>query len=313
MLNVKRLSVFRAVVRAGSISAAARQLHISQPGVTKTIRLLEEEVGLTLFSRIGGRLVLTPEADGLMSSVERLFGSVGTLEQMVEEIRDGFSGSISVATVPTLSATLVATAVERFHRNYPRVRFDLRALPTRLVMDAVATHQVDVGIVDASESGIDMEGIELCRSEIGCLVRTDNPLARRKRLTTSDIAAQTIISFSGDTFTGGQLRTALRDTQTKGQVTFTVNNTQTAYALVQAGVGIGIVDSFPMITGTFTNLVMLPFRPLIHTNPHVIFSKTHVVPLVARNFVEVLQATTRSLIAASGGMLKIPATSRNVI
>lgn len=313
LLNVKRLAVFRAVVRAGSISAAARHLHVSQPAVTKTVRLLEEEVGLALFSRVSGRLVLTPEAEELMSGIERLFGSVGAVEQLAEEIRDGFSGSISVATVPTLSATLVAKAVDRFHRIYPRVRFDLRALPTRLVMDAVATHQVDVGVVDGSQSGMDMEVIELCRSEIGCVIRADHPLAKRKRLTTEDIASQTLISFSGETYSGWQLRATLHDRQSKGQVTFTVNNTHTAYALVQAGVGIGIVDSFPMTTGAFSDLVIVPFRPLIDTNPHVVFSKTHVVPLVARNFVEIVKATTKDLIAVSGGMLKAPAFQRKKI
>lgn len=307
MLNVKRLSIFRIVVRAGSISSAARQLHLSQPAVTKAVRLLEEEVGLALFTRVSGRLVLTPEAEELMPSIERLFGSVGAIEQMVQEIREGFSGSISVATVPTLSATLVAMAVERFHRTHPRVRFDLRALPTRLVIDAVATHQVDVGIVDASQSGIGMEVIELCRSQIGCVVRKDSPLAKRKRLTVKDLSNHSLISFSNETLTGWQLRSVLQADDAIGQLKFTVNNTQTAYALVKAGVGIGIVDSFPMITGTYSDLVIIPFHPLIQTNPHVIFSKSHVVPLVARNFIELLKVTTKKVVEGSGGMLKLVA------
>ena len=92
-----------------------------------------------------------------------------------------------------------------------------------------------------------------------------------------------------------------------GQVTFTVNNAHTAYALVQAGIGIGIVDSFAMLTGAFGDLTIRPFRPVIQTIPHVVFSKTHAVPLAARNFAVALKSVMDGFITESGGMLKPPA------
>ena len=306
MLNVKHLIVFRAVVKAGSISAAARVLHISQPAVTKTVRLLEAELGLSLFLRVNGRLVLTSEAEELMPEVERLFGNVAAVRHLADEIRDGYSGSLSVATVTTLSPTLVARAIERFHRHHPRVRFDIKALSTRHVVDAIATHQGDVGVIDAPASGADMEAMDLCRSEVGCVIRADHPLAARRRLGPADIAKETLISFSDETLTGWQLRQAFHDAGVSGHVTFTVNHTHTAYVLVQAGIGIGIVDAFPMLTGAFPDLVILPFRPVMQTRPHVVFSKTRAVPLVARRFAAVLQEITGEMIAGSNGMLKRP-------
>ena len=65
MINVKHLAVFRAVVKTGSVSGAARVLHISQPAVTKTLHMLEESIGLRLFERIKGRLLITNEAQAL--------------------------------------------------------------------------------------------------------------------------------------------------------------------------------------------------------------------------------------------------------
>jgi DNA-binding transcriptional LysR family regulator len=306
LLNVKHLAVFRAVVQAGSVSAAARRLYISQPAVTKTIRLLESEIGLSLFLRVNGRLVLTSEAEELMPEVDRLFGNVVAVKHLADEIRDGFSGSVSVATVTTLSATLVTKAIARFHRHHPRVRFDIKALSTHHVVDAVATHQVDVGIIDAPASGVDMEVIELCRSEMVCVIRADHPFAARPHLTPKDIAKETLISFSDETLTGWQLREAFHDAGVNGHITFTVNHTHTAYALVQAGVGIGLVDSFPMLSGAFPDLLILQFRPVMQTRPHVVFSKTRAVPLVVRKFVAVLKETTEEMIAVSKGMLKPP-------
>ena len=60
MINVRHLGVFRAVAKTGSVSAAARVLHVSQPAVTKTLHLLEEELQMQLFQRIKGRLLITP-------------------------------------------------------------------------------------------------------------------------------------------------------------------------------------------------------------------------------------------------------------
>ncbi len=144
MLNVRHLAVFRAVVKTGSVSAAARILHISQPAATKTLHMLEAQIGLPLFLRIKGRLVSAPESEALMTEVERLFGNVEAVRQLADEIREGFSVSIRIATVATLSATLVANVIERFHRQHPRVRFDIKSLSTRQVTDYVTNNQVDV-------------------------------------------------------------------------------------------------------------------------------------------------------------------------
>ncbi|MEO8279774.1 MAG: LysR family transcriptional regulator [Ideonella sp.] len=306
MLNVKRLAVFRAVVQMGSVSAAARLLHISQPAVTKTIRLLESEVGLPLFLRVNGRLVLTPEAEGLVPEVERLFGKLAAVKNLADAIRDGFSGSISVAAVTTLTPTLVARSVQQFHQLVPRVRFDLRALSTRHVVDAVATHQVDVGIIDAPPSGVDMEVFALCRSEIGCVIRADHRLATRKRLAPSDLAKETLISYGEETYTGWQMRAAFQEAGVNAAVAFTVNHSYTAYALVQAGVGIGIVDSFPMLSGAYPDLLILPFRPVMQTRPHIVLAKDHPVSLIARKFLDVVRRTTEQLVLESRGMLKPP-------
>ena len=306
MLRVRHLAVFRAVVKAGSISGAARLLYVSQPAVTKTIHLLEAELGLLLFLRVNGRLVLTPEAEQLIPEVERLFGNVVAVKNLADEIRDGFSGSISLATVSTLSATLVVGAIERFHRDHPRVRFDIRALTTRYVVDSVTTHQVDVGITDAPTSGGDMEVMELCTSEVGCVIRPSHPLAERQYLTPKDLETETLISYSEETLIGRQLREAFESAGAHVNKTFTVNHTHTAYGLVQAGVGIAVVDSFPMLSGAFPNLRILPFRPAMQTRPQVLFSNTRPVPLAARKFVSVLKEATEELIIGSKGMLKSP-------
>lgn len=303
MLNVRYLAVFRAVVKTGSISAAARHLHVSQPAVTKTVRLLEEGIGLPLFFRANGRLQLTPEAEALMPEVERLFANVEAIQHLADEIRDGFSGSLSIATVTTLSTSLVANAVELFHREHPRMRFDIRSMSTRNVIDAVARHQADLGVTDVQPAGADLEAEELCRADVGCIVPATHPLARRKEIGPKELAAYPLICFSEETYTGRHLHAAFEDSGVPWQVAFTVNHTQTACVLAQAGVGVAFVDVFQMVAGAFPSLKVVKFRPLIRTRAHVVFSRTRAVPLIARKFVGALGQAAGTLKAGAGGWI----------
>lgn len=303
-LNVKHLSIFRLVARTGSVSGAARLLHISQPAVTKTLHLLEEDLGLQLFTRIKGRLLITPEAQALMPQVERLFGNVNAVQQLAEEIRNGFAGSLTVATVATLSSTIVASAISRFHHDHPRVQFDLKALSTRNVLELVANNQVDVGVIDVPESGPEMDVTELCRAAIGCVMPADHPLATRARITPEDIADQTLITFAEDTHTGWSVREAMRKRRQPSRIVFTVNHTLSAYTLAQSGSGVALVDSFPMLTGAFPQLVVRPFAPAIELRPRALLSKTRPISLIAGMFITTLKNVADTYVDRSDLLLK---------
>jgi DNA-binding transcriptional LysR family regulator len=88
-----------------------------------------------------------------MPQVERLFGNVDAVQQLTEEIRQGFAGSLTVATVATLASSIVSVAIGRFHREHPKVHFDLKALSTRQVLEAVTNNQVDVGVSTCRKAG----------------------------------------------------------------------------------------------------------------------------------------------------------------
>ena len=306
MINVKHLAVFRAVVKTGSVSGAARVLHISQPAVTKTLHMLEESIGLRLFERIKGRLLITPEAQALIPQVERLFGSVDAVQKLTEEIRQGFAGSLTIATVATLASSIVSVGISRFHRDYPKVQFDLKAFSTRQVLEAVTNSQADIGIIDVSESGPDMEVHELCRADIACVMRSDHPLANRSTITPRDVADETLITFAEDTTSGWAIREALRKQKLPVHVAFTVNHTLAAFSLAQEGSGIAVVDPFPMLLGSFPKLVMRPFRPAIESRPRVLISKTRPGSVISGAFVKTLKVVADEMVNESRLLLKPP-------
>jgi len=310
MINVRYLAVFRAVVKTGSVSGAARVLHISQPAVTKTLHLLEEELGVELFQRIKGRLLITPEAQALLPQVERLFGQLDAVHQLTQEIRSGHAGSLTVASVATLSSTIVAVAISRFNASHPRVLFDLRALSTRQVIESVTNNQVDVGVIDISEGGPEMDVTELCRADLGCVMRHDHPLASLAQVTPADLSGLNVITFAEDTRTGWAVRDALQKKKSSANILFSVNQTFSAYALAQSGSGIALVDPFPMLMGAFPELALRPFRPSVQSRPRALIAKSRPVSMIARQFVEDLRTVANEFVARSQVLMRPEADAK---
>ncbi|MBV7485309.1 LysR substrate-binding domain-containing protein [Bordetella sp. BOR01] len=297
MINVRHLEVFRTVVKTGSVSAAGRMLYVSQPAVTKTLRLLEAELGLTLFLRVRGRLVCTPEADALMPEVERLFGSVASVQHAASEIRQGIRGRITVAAVSTLAMSMVARAVGRYAQAHPEVSFDVRALPTRHVVEYVNNSQVDMGILDVSAPTGTLEIEEFCSSELAAILHRSHPLARHATLTPKLLRGQPLISFADDTLTGWRLREAFRQTSVDYATRLVSNSTVTTYAMVEPLRAVALVDPFTLMSNAWPDLVQRRFAPTIDIRPRFLFQRERPRPLVVRMFTQTLREVAHEMTA----------------
>ena len=299
MLNVRHLAVFRAVMQVGTVSGAARMLNVSQPAITKSLQLLEGHLSLTLFERIKGRLQPTPDSEVLMPEIERLFSSLDAVEQAADEVRHGQKGHLTLATVGNLATSLVATAIAAFLEKHPRIRVEIHALSTRRVVHEVSNNQVDLGLLDVPLAGGYSESIELCRSETACVVPKGHPLARKSEVTPLDLADQRIISFADDTMTGWMLREAFRAKGVPYPIRIVTNQTMTACVLARKGVGVALVDTFPLLPNVPADLAIIPFRPAIEFRPIVICPPGRPVSVAADRFIDTLQATMKQMIKQS--------------
>ena len=296
MLNVRHLAVFRAVMQIGTVSGAARMLHVSQPAVTKSLQLLEARLSVTLFERLKGRLQPTPDCE---IPIERLFSDIDAVEHLADEVRRGQVGHLKIATVSNVAATAVTTAVSRFTQMRPRVRVDIHVLATRMVLREVSNNQVDLGVLDVPLAAGHCEAVELCRAEAVCVVPSQHPLASKAHVTAADLAEQRIISFAHDTVIGWMFREAFGAKRIPFPVCIVTNQTAIACALVSQGAGIALVDPFVLLPTAPAGLTMVPFRPAIDIRPTVICPPTRPVSVVADEFINTLQATMNDLLKKS--------------
>ena len=273
MINFRYLTVFNAVMRHGTVSGAARMLHLSQPAVTKTLHLLEEDLGITLFSRVRGRLQPTPEAELLRVEVERLNGVATSIENLASQLREGHAGKITIAAASTLASSLVARAVSRFHTSWPGVQVHVHAFASREVIRQVVNGMADFAVLDVYTDEAEVEAISLPDGELVCVLQRVHPLAGHESIHVRQLAGVPLIAFGDDTRSGLSVREAFRQFDIPFAPSMIVNQTVVASALASLGLGVALVDSFFLSANLHTNLVARRLEPRIVFQPRILIRR----------------------------------------
>jgi DNA-binding transcriptional LysR family regulator len=306
VINVRHLAVLRAVMKSGSVSAAARILNVSQPAVTKTLQQIEGRLGVSLFRRVRGRLHATPESLLLMPKIDQVFGAVEEVERLADDISGGGVGRISVATVSTLSAAIAAAAVSRHTLRRPNVVIRVDAFSTRQVVEEVANNQVDLGIVDIAFGENHLAHQELCIARIGCVMPQGHRLASRCEIAPDDLRGEVLIAFNENTIVGWLLRERFRQLNTPIEIAITTNQCLIACSLVANGTGLALIDPFLLLSDIFRSLTVVPLAPAVELRPRIIFPPARPLSIVARDFVETVKDTVRDLVPASPLLRSLP-------
>lgn len=152
-MDLRRLTYFLAVVDEGGFTSAAKAVFVSQPALSLAIKELEQELGTELFDRLGRRVVLTAAGEALEGPARQVLRDVETGRAAVEAVAGLRSGTLSLASLPTLAAHPMAELVGRFCRHYPEVAVDLSAPEdTSELVDLLRTGQCELGI--GEETGL---------------------------------------------------------------------------------------------------------------------------------------------------------------
>lgn len=297
VINVRHLAVFRAVMKTGSVSAAARLLAVSQPAVTKTLQQIEWEVGVPLFRRIKGRLQPTPESMLLLPKVDQVFGAVEEVERLATEIGGGNVGQVSIATATTLAASIVAEAVARYRAKRPRALVKVRALATRQVVEEIANNQVDIGLTDAATIEGTLRTEEICRAHIGCVLSRGHRLAGKRVIQLNDLKDETIITFFEETLIGLQIRQRLSALDMPSVIPLSTNQSLIACVMASKGLGVALVDPFTPLSGLFPDMVVKPLHPALEIRPRFVFPPDRPLSIAATEFLEIVRDVFRSCTA----------------
>ena len=243
-MNLQQLRYVFEVSRHGfNVSEAAEALFTSQPGVSKQIRLLEEELGIEIFARHGKRLIgITEPGAEVLAIAERVLRDVDNLRLVGEEFTNETRGRLSIATTHTQARYALPPVVQEFLKRYPDVRLELHQGSPRQVCEMVLSGDADIAI--ATEAIADFDDLVMlpCYQWNRCVIAPQkHPILQARPLTLEEIARWPIITYDS-AFTGrSQINKAFLGRGLKPNVVLTAIDSDVIKTYVGMGLGIGIV------------------------------------------------------------------------
>lgn len=146
-MDLKQLSYFMAVVEEGSISAAARRLHLSQPPLSLQIRQLEDELGCILFERTSRHIQLTEAGKVLYARAQTLLSLADSARRELTDYQNGTSGTLRLGVVSSVSGTLLQDWLISFHEIYPQVRYEITDANTYQLLEHLHSGRIELAII----------------------------------------------------------------------------------------------------------------------------------------------------------------------
>jgi LysR family transcriptional regulator, cys regulon transcriptional activator len=259
-MNLQQLRYLHEVVRQGlKISDAANALYTSQPGVSKQIKLLEDELGIEIFVRNGKRIAsITEPGKAILEIAQRILHDTDNLRQVSEEFRAQDSGTLSIATTHTQARYALPQVVKQFIKRYPKVKLNLHQGSPTQIAQLVLDGEADIAIATESLALYDELVTLPCYEWHHCIITPlKHPLLAEKKLTLEKVAQYPIITYDF-AFTGrNKINAAFQAKGLPPNVVLTAIDADVIKTYVELGLGIGIVAQMAFIPERDKHLRML--------------------------------------------------------
>jgi DNA-binding transcriptional LysR family regulator len=266
-VRLRHIEVFNAVMLTGSVSAAARMIHVTQPAVSRTLQHAELQLGFALFQRVGGRLRPTLEAQTLYPHVERLFQQLDEVQRMSVNLRAGRSKhELQVLTVLALSYEVMPRAMRLFRQKHPTVRVHHQALHSAQIVSALALQEADIGYVFSVPPHPSLTQETLGSRSVVCVAPRGLLPARVVRsgeVGLADLSGLPIVAIDPQDPLGVLMSHMLRDSNVALDAVVTVQTYHVALALAQHGVGVAMVESCTAASADRRRVDVLRLLPAI--------------------------------------------------
>lgn len=242
-----------------NVSATAQALYTSQPGISKQIRLLEDELGVEIFARSGKHLTrITPAGEAILKIAGDILRKTESIKQVAQEFSDERRGSLSVATTHTQARYALPGVIETFMQRYPDVSLHMHQGTPMQIAEMAADGTTDFAIAtEAMEHFGDLIMMPCYRWNRSILVPKGHPLAAIAQPTLAQIAAYPLVTYVFG-FTGrSKLDEAFQSEGLTPKIAFTAADSDVIKTYVRLGVGIGIVASMSVDEAADADLIAI--------------------------------------------------------
>ncbi|MEH6628558.1 MAG: HTH-type transcriptional regulator CysB [Motiliproteus sp.] len=251
-----------------NVSATAQSLYTSQPGISKQIRLLEDELGVEVFARSGKHLTrVTQAGESILEISEEILRKVETIKQVAQEYSDERKGSLALATTHTQARYALPRVIRDFINDYPDVSLHMQQGTPVQISEMASDGTVDFAIATEALSHFSNLTMMPCyRWNRSIVVPKDHPLAQTSQLKLEELAKFPLVTYVFG-FTGrSKLDEAFKRAGLEPKVVFTAVDSDVIKAYVRLGLGVGIVASMAYEPEVDSDLVALDASHLFESS-----------------------------------------------
>ena len=281
-MDIRAMQYYLAVVREGTISAAAKALHVAQPSLSRQMKELEEELGVTLFIRGNRKIALTEEGMVLRKRAEEMVRLLQVTEDEIAQVKNHVSGSVRIGAGESLSFHYLSRAAAVLAEKHPDIRFHITSGDTQDLMDELDNGLIDFAVIFTDVDHALYQSIELpAQDRFGLLMPKGCPLAEMGEVRLSDLGGLPLIvpRAAEPYFLSSGALSSLN-------VVATYNLVYNASFLVEDGLGYAICfDKLVNVTGN-SKLCMRPLVPQKENVGRLIWKRYQVIAPAVQMFLD---------------------------
>ncbi len=258
-MRLQQLTYALAVAEERHFTRAAARLHVAQPSLSRQVRLLERELGVSLFHRGPGQngVELTAEGEILLPFVRRVLADVEATTSEARSLSGLDSGRVSIGATPSLATRFLPTALARFHARHPGVELSLVEAGSRQLVPRVADGELDLALVVLPVAHPQVATTEMFEDRLVLVVAPDHPLAARRRIRVTDLDGLPLVMFREGYDLRASTLAACRQAGVEPRLVTQGGEMDGVLAMAAAGIGAAVVPE--IVVPTDGSLRSLPF------------------------------------------------------
>lgn len=259
-MQLRQIEVFHAVMISGSTVAAAAALNVTQPAVSTTLKRMQDELGLALFTTVKGRLVPTREAHGLFAQVRSLHEDLDRLKRHARALAEGRSGYVRFGAVPAVSDGIAARAIADVRTGAPDLRIAMEVLNSHELVHRLQAGRLDLACVFGALDDLPLTVLHRFEVPLLCVLPKAVALGR-ERIAMRDLVGMPTAAMRPTDPIGQLLERAFRDADIVLDPVVELRSSRAAIALAREGVATGFADALSLREADLREARAVPFSP----------------------------------------------------
>lgn len=309
-MELRQLEYFRALCKELHFSKAAESIGISQPTLSQQIKVLEEEMELPLFDRLGKRIAITEAGQVLYEQCEEIFQRIEYVKDYFSEMRTQERGRLRVGVIPGAVDLLLGQMVADYHSAYPEV--SLAILGSTRVVDQVLQSEADLGIAMRPAPDERLMAVPLYEDEMILAVAADHPYAVHDILGFEDIKNMKTVMLTSDHQCRQLVNEHCRKLGFQLMPHIETSNSSSLIKLIRSGVGASIVSRVPMEILGLSDIKLIPLSgPRPQEEICLIYRKDKFIGNAGRSFIRMLNDTVKTKWTQAPAAAPVPLIKAN--